>query len=295
MKVLDFGSLNIDYTYAVSHITEQGETQTAHERTVFCGGKGLNQAIALAKAGTQVYLAGMVGREGGILLDCAGKSGVNVDFVKKCDATSGHAIIQVDAAANNCITLYSGTNRMIDKTFVDEVLQHFRKGDVLLLQNEISSLDYIIERAYEIGMKIMLNPSPYDDRLNTCDLSKISLFLSNEVEGFQITGEIEPQAILDRMMVLYPDAQVVLTLGSQGSCYRDREAFYTQESFKVDAVDTTSAGDTFTGYFITCMLEGASIPECLRAAALASAISVSRKGASVSIPARSEVRTFSCD
>ena len=292
MKVLDFGSLNIDYTYEVAHITQAGETQTSRSRTIFCGGKGLNQAIALAKAGSDVYLAGLIGDEGQMLVDAAAEAGVRTDFIKKMPGcATGHTIIQVDDDANNCITLFAGTNRMVDHDFVDDVLSHFEAGDVLLLQNEVSSLDYIIDSAAAKGMMIVLNPSPYDYRLDACDLSKVNLFLINEVEGYQITGEKEPQAILDMLMKNYPEAKVVLTLGGDGSCYRDAAQYYQQAIFPVQAVDTTSAGDTFTGYFVTLLLEGAAVSECLRTASMASSISVSRPGASASIPLRAEVET----
>ena len=290
MKILDFGSLNIDYTYEVDHITQAGETQTAYSRTIFCGGKGLNQAIALAKAGSEVYLAGLIGDEGQMLVDAAAGAGVRTDLIRKIPGeATGHTIIQVDAEANNCITLFPGTNRMIDHAFVDEVLAHFAAGDVILLQNEISSLDYIIDCAARKGMMIILNPSPYDAHLRACDLTKVNLFLVNEVEGYQICGAHEPQKILDRMAAAYPDAKIVLTLGGDGSCCRDGVQCFRQEIFPVKAVDTTSAGDTFTGYFVTFLLEGRPIQECLRIAAMASSISVSRPGASASIPQRVQV------
>ena len=101
----------------------------------------------------------------------------------------GHTMIQVDRDGQNCILLFGGSNRCMTRAFVDEVLSHFEKGDMLVLQNEINELDYIIDCAWEKGMRIVLNPSPYDSALDACDLSKISLFLVNEIEGFQITGE----------------------------------------------------------------------------------------------------------
>lgn len=124
------------------------------------------------------------------------------------------------------------------------------------MQNEINELDYIIDRAYEKHMMIILNPSPFDNALENCDLSKISLFLMNEIEGFQITGEKEPDKILTKVKALYPKAKVVLTLGGDGSVYQDETGIYRQGIFKVKAVDTTAAGDTFTGYFISSIIDG---------------------------------------
>lgn len=290
MKVLNFGSLNLDYTYQVESILIPGETQASKGRQIFCGGKGLNQSIALARAGVPVYHAGMIGDEGGVLLDACRENGVNTDFIRKIDGPSGHTIIQVDRNGQNCILLYGGANRSMTREFVDQVLDSFEEGDMILLQNEINELDYIIDRAYEKGMMIVLNPSPYDSALDSCDLSKVSLFLVNEIEGYQITGEKEPDRILGRIREIYPGARVVLTLGGDGSVYQDETgAVYRQGIYKVKAVDTTAAGDTFTGYFLSSLIGGMPVAEGLDMAAKASAIAVSRPGATASIPLRDEV------
>ena len=289
MKVLNFGSLNLDYTYQVETILIPGETQASKSREIFCGGKGLNQSIALAKAGVPVYHAGMIGEEGEILLETCRENGVNTEFIRKIDGPSGHTIIQVDKNGQNCILLYGGANRSITREFVDEVLAAFDSGDIILLQNEINELPYIIDRAYEKKMMIFLNPSPYDHGLDSCDLSKISLFLVNEIEGYQITGEKEPEKILEKMKWLYPGAKLLLTLGGEGSVYQDQTGIYRQGIYRVKAADTTAAGDTFTGYFISSVIDGLPVQEGLDLAARASAIAVSRPGASASIPLREEV------
>ena len=214
MKVLNFGSMNVDYVYQVDHILIPGETLASSERNVFCGGKGLNQSIALAKAGIPVYHAGLVGEGGDALLDTCRENGVNTQFVKRVEGPCGHTMIQVDKNGQNSILLFGGSNRCMTKAFVDEVLENFDKGDMLLLQNEINELSYIIDSAYEKGMMIILNPSPYDSALEECDLTKVSLFLVNEIEGEQITGEQEPEKILEKMKEKYPHSSVVLTLGS---------------------------------------------------------------------------------
>ena len=133
-------------------------------------------------------------------------------------------------------------------------------------------------------MKVVLNPSPFDERLGQCDLDKVDLFFLNEVEGEQITGEKEPAAILSEMKERFPDAEVVLTVGAE-----DGKDVVYQEAFPVKAVDTTAAGDTFTGFFLAAAMEGALGAEALRRAAKASSIAVSREGASVSVPTKEEV------
>lgn len=289
MKVLNFGSLNLDYVYQVESILIPGETQASKDRQTFCGGKGLNQSIALAKAGIPVYHAGMIGEEGDILLETCKENGVNTEFICQIPGPGGHTVIQVDKDGQNCILLFGGANRSITREFVDEVLDSFTKGDIILLQNEINELDYIIDKAYEKGMMIILNPSPFDNNLKACDLTKVSLFLVNEIEGYQITGEKEPEKILAAVKEKYPSAKIVLTLGGEGSAYQDETGIYHQGIFKVKAVDTTAAGDTFTGYFISSIIDGMPVQEGLELAAKASAIAVSRPGATASIPLKKEV------
>ncbi|MCR5627196.1 MAG: ribokinase [Lachnospiraceae bacterium] len=290
MKVLNFGSLNIDYVYPVDHIIMPGETEPTGDVSLNCGGKGLNQSIALAKAGVEVYHAGLVGEEGDVLIDKCRENGVKTDFIKKIPGRSGHTIIQVDKNGQNSILLFGGANRQMTKEFIDEVLSHFDKGDMLILQNEINLLDYVVDRAAAKGMFIVLNPSPFDSALDKVDMSKISLFFLNEIEGGQMTGKKDPEDVLVSLKEMYPSAKIVLTLGGDGSVYTDSENTYKQGIFKVKAVDTTAAGDTFSGYFVASMVEGMSVPDGLELAAKASSVTVTRHGATDSIPLRSEIR-----
>lgn len=289
MKVVTYGSLNVDYVYSVDHIVLGGETILSAGREVFPGGKGLNQTVALAKAGVDIYLAGLVGEDGDILLKSCHDAGIRTDYLKKLPQPGGHTMIQVDQDGQNSIILYGGTNQAHTKEEIDEVLSHFEKGDMIILQNEINHLDYIIDKAYEIGMTIVMNPSPYDAKLDACDLKKVSLFFVNEIEGAQMTGEHDFAKLPAVLQETYPDADFVLTLGSAGSVFIGKGKELHQDIFKVEAVDTTAAGDTFSGYFIAAMLEGRDEKEALRRAALASAIAVSRKGATSSIPTKEEV------
>lgn len=289
MKVLSFGSLNIDYVYSVDHIVNPGETELSSEVKETCGGKGLNQSIALVRAGVPVWHAGMVGKEGNILIEKCVENGVNVDFIRMTDGRSGHTIIQVDKDGNNSILLSGGANRCITEAFVDQVINHFECGDIIILQNEINLLDVIIDKAFSKGMKIVLNPSPYDAALKNCDLSKVSYFLLNEIEGEQMTGEKEPEKILKAIHSRFPDAKAVLTLGAEGSVYLEGDNLYHQGIFKVKAVDTTAAGDTFTGYFISSVIKGMDPSKGLSLAAKAAAIAVTRPGALDSIPFFDEV------
>ena len=295
MKVLDFGSLNIDYVYSVDHAVVTGETLACTERNIFCGGKGLNQAIALAKAGVPVYMAGQIGEDGGVLTDACHAAGINTEFIRVVPGGTGHTIIQVNKEGDNCILLYGGANRSLTREYIDEVLSHFDKGDILVLQNEVNNLDYIIEKGYERGMQIVLNPSPFDDNLKNCDFGKVSMLQINEIEGRQITGEEDTGKILAKLRELYPDTKVVLTLGSVGSVYQYGNTIVRQGIYPVKAVDTTAAGDTFTGYFVASMMEELPVEKGLDLAARAAAITVTRQGATASIPERAEVEAWVFD
>ena len=294
MRVLSLGSLNIDKVYSVDHIVNPKETIESTSYNNFCGGKGLNQSVALARAGADVSHAGMIGEDGAMLADALRESGVRMDLLRTVDGPSGHAVIQIDPHAQNCIIIFGGSNRRITPQYIDEVMEGFDAGDVLLLQNEISGNGYAIEKAHEKGMTVVLNPSPYDSRLDECDYSKVDIFMVNEVEGRLMAGceSEDPQVIRESLKKAFPNAAFVLTLGEAGSCYFKGSEEYFQPIFSVKAVDTTAACDTFCGYFLSSMALGLSIPQCLKRAAAASAICVSRSGASPSIPTSEEVDAF---
>ncbi len=289
MKVLNIGSMNLDHVYSVDHIVLPGETQATGGMNIFLGGKGMNQSIALAKAGVEVYHGGMIGKDGQLFLDACKEYGVKADYIRKIEGKTGHAIIQIDKNAQNCILLYGGANEMLTEEYVDEVLEGFASEDILLLQNEVNMLPYIVDKAYQKGMQIALNPSPFNEKLKEVDMSKISIFLMNEVEGAQITGLEKPEDIIAKVVEMYPKAKIVLTLGKDGAIYAEGEERYHQPIFKVEAVDTTAAGDTFTGYFLAGLIEGMPIPDILKMSAKASSIAVTREGAVASIPYRQEV------
>ena len=289
MKVLNIGSMNLDLVYSVDHIVQPGETEASFALDTFLGGKGLNQSMALAKAGVEVYQGGMIGEDGQVFLDACAEYGVKADYIRTVPGKSGHAVIQRDKNAQNCILLYGGANQMLTEEYVDSVLANFEAGDILLLQNEVNQMPYIVEKAYGKGMQIALNPSPFNEKLSAVDMAKISIFLLNEVEGNQVTGLTDPDEIIAEMLRRFPKAKIVLTLGKDGAVYADAEQKHFQPIFKVQAVDTTAAGDTFTGYFLAGLLSGLPVPEILKMSAKASSIAVTRAGAVPSIPYRDEV------
>lgn len=296
MKVLCFGSLNIDYTYKLDHFVQKGETISSDDLIICSGGKGLNQSIALSKSGAETYHAGAIGEDGRFLLKQLEEAGVNIECVTVLqDISSGNALIQNDKNGDNCIILYGGANQAITKEQIDKVLQRFEKDDFIVLQNEINKLDYVVECAHEKGMQIVLNPSPMNEKILRLPLEYINYFMVNEVEALQILEideKVETTELVESLRKKFPNAAVVLTMGEKGSVYIDANETVEQIAYKVDAVDTTAAGDTFTGFFIGGLMRGLTVKEAMNEAAKASAIAVSRQGAAPSIPTREELKGF---
>lgn len=294
MKILSFGSLNLDKVYTVDHFVRAGETMSSAKLEEFCGGKGLNQSVALARAGGEVYHAGCVGEaDGGMLLEMLRSSGADISLVRRLSCPSGHAIIQVNTSGQNCILLYGGANQQVSREQIDETLAKFDAGDLLVLQNEISNLHYLIEAAGKKGMVIVLNPSPMTEEILSLPLQYVSYFLLNEVEAKDLCGEAVPEEEYpEKLLARFPESKVVLTLGSRGCIYQDAKQRISCPACRVQAVDTTAAGDTFTGFFVAAIAGGVDVKTALEQATKAAAISVSRKGAAPSIPTREEMLAF---
>ena len=292
MKICSFGSLNIDYIYTVEHFVRAGETIPALDRSNACGGKGLNQSIAMAKAGASVYHAGNVGTmDGQILLTCLQANGVDISLVARQNTANGHAIIQVDARGENSILLFGGTNRLVTEEQIALVLSHFEEGDVLVVQNEINMVPQIIRQAHDKGLQIVLNPSPIAGVLETVPLELVDLLFVNEEEARLLGGEATAMSSAKRLRERYPQMTVICTLGRRGAAvYGKEEAFYP--AYNVKAVDSTGAGDTFLGFYVGSMVKNMVVEECLKRATAAAALSVQEKGASTSIPSLLEVQAF---
>lgn len=289
MKLLVFGSLNIDHDYHVQHIARPKETLTASSYEVVAGGKGLNAAIALAKTGRHVYLAGVLGQDSQLLVDTLEEFKVDTSLLDNKDIPAGHAVIQIDENGENSIFIYPGSNAAVTEEYVDEVLSHFSENDFIIMQNEINLQSYILEQAHKKKMIIFMNPSPFNEQLDGQPLELVDYFFINEVEGNLLTARQEPEDILKAMLNKYPDAHVVLTLGSIGAYYSDKSETHFEEARKVKAIDTVGAGDTFMGYFIYGLSQQYSPKQCLEIATKASSLTVQRKGAARSIPTLEEV------
>lgn len=257
MKILNFGSLNIDHVYDMEHFVKAKETVSAMNYHLQIGGKGLNQSVALARAKMKVYHAGKIGADGTMLCAYLEENGVDTSYIRESGKASGHAIIQV-VDGENCIIVYGGANRDIDAAMIEDVLSDFEQGDLLLLQNEISNVDVLIQKAHAKGMKIVLNPSPIDESLLKGPVAACDILLLNEVEGAALAACAGDsyEEIIHALAKRYPQMEIVLTCGAQGAFAYQKGNFLYQDAFHVTAVDTTCAGDTFTGFYLSARIRG---------------------------------------
>ena len=294
MRILNLGSMNLDYNYRVDTFLVPGETKLARSFQVRCGGKGLNQSVALASAGSETLHGGLLGSDGAPLLQCLKAHGVGTELLFPVEEKCGNAMLQVDDGGQNCILLYGGTNQMLTEEIVDRILEKAGPVDLVVLQNEINLNPYIMERAQALGIPVAFNAAPMSEAVWSYPLEGLSWLIVNEIEGGQLAqcSPLDSELILSRLAGSYPGVSILLTLGSQGARCIHRGVSYRCPAMSLQAVDTTAAGDTFIGYFLTEYLRGEEIDRCLRFATAASALCVSRPGASDSIPVRAAVERY---
>ena len=288
MKVLVFGSFNIDRVYTLPRLPERGETLYCGNYEIHVGGKGLNQALAFQKAGAQVFAAGRIGPDGAFLADHLRDHGVDVSAIDRTAAHSGHAVIEVDPEGQNQMVLFGGANREIAEDYCDRLLAAHRDASLLLTQYETSCVEYMLRRAKEAGVRTAMNPSPFTEALRDFPYELADILILNESEGAAITGEREPEKAA-RELQRRSRGEVILTMGADGALFCNGPRLIREPAVPANAVDTTGAGDTFTGYCLYELLRGAAPREALHMGAAAAAIEVTRPGAAEAIPSRDEV------
>ena len=286
MAIYNLGSVNIDHVYRVPHLPEPGETLASTSFNSGLGGKGANQSIAVAKAGGQVLHIGAIGADGGWLADQMADAGVDTRFLSVIDVPTGHAIINVDDAAENVIVLFTGANRALTEEMVNEALSGAGAGDWLLLQNETNLGVYAAKTAKAKGLRVAYAAAPFDAEAAAAMLPVTDLLAVNHIEAAQLS---EALGVLATDL---PVAQVLITRGADGATLQTGGEEISVDAFKVDPVDTTGAGDTFLGYFLAALDLGRSAKDALTFASGASAIQVTKVGAAVAIPVAAEVEAF---
>ncbi|MFT4413751.1 ribokinase [Fredinandcohnia humi] len=299
-KVLVIGSLNMDIVQEITRHPQIGETIKSKNTDFLPGGKGANQAIAAAKSGSEVAIVGAVGNDsfGDKIIDNLRKSHVNVEFVSQNNGSTGMAIIHVDESGENSIVLSGGENENLQPSNLPFLKNLLPDYDIVLLQNEIpwASNQFVIDFAYEMGKEIYLNLAPgmvVGDEV----LEKITLLILNETEaeilsGLKVTSVSTSLKIMEKL-IERGLSEVIITLGENGSVYlnRDNQSIYTP-AFRVDPVDTTAAGDTFIGAYITARLNNVDTEGCLEYASAAASLCVTKRGAQQSIPTKEEIEMY---
>ena len=289
MKVINFGSLNIDHVYRLERFVRPGETTECRDYRRGVGGKGANQSVALARAGATVQHAGRIGADGVWLAEYMAESGVDTHLIETVAAPSGHAVIQVTDTGENSIVLYGGANRSFTAEYIERVLAGARTGDWVLLQNETNLVPEMIVLAAAAGCRVVFNPAPMSPLVKGCALDQLSVLVVNEIEGAALSGAETPALMLGGLARLCPRALVVVTLGETGViAIQDGERFELPAE-PVTPLDTTAAGDTFVGYLTAELARGTSPAAALTIANRAAALCVQRPGAADSIPKLAEL------
>ena len=292
MKVINFGSINIDHVYQVEHFVQPGETLASRDYQRLLGGKGANQSIALAKAGASVQHVGLLNEADQSMKASLEQSGVDCSLINFTDTASGHAIIQVDSSGENSIILFAGANHQLSDEIIEQALSGCSAGDWVLLQNETNGIADIISKAKQRNLKVAFNPAPMTDSVKQLPLEKLDLLIVNETEAEALSGASNLTDIQKWCRAELPNTDTILTLGAKGAKLLSQNSEYQAQAFPVDAVDTTAAGDTFIGYFLWAYINDTTPEAALQNACAASAVAVTRAGAAQSIPTLAEVQHF---
>ncbi|MCA0042131.1 ribokinase [Celeribacter litoreus] len=288
MAIYNLGSVNIDHFYTLPHFPEPGETLSAVSHSIGLGGKGMNQSVAAAKAGAEVFHIGAIGQSDTWVRERIETHGVNCQFLRDVDGTTGHAIIYLDASAENMIVLEPGANVRQDGEFVVAAIDNAKPSDTLLLQNETNLQAHAASFALVKGMRVIYSAAPFSAMAVKELLPDVSMLVMNEVEAAQLCEALS--VTLEQI----PAPQIIVTQGSKGAMWRSNETGEVIEvtSTKVTPVDTTAAGDTFIGYVAAGLDLGMKIKDAMEWAAKAAALKVTRAGTADAIPTADEVAGF---
>ncbi len=293
MKFVVIGSINTDLVINTDRVPKIGETISGKGFSTNCGGKGANQAVAVAKLGGEVSFIGAVGKDanGDIALQNFEKNGIETSAVERTDVNTGVAVITV-CNGDNSIILDAGANGEVTKEIIDKNMDVIKAADAVIMQLEIpmETVLYAAKRAREVGVKVVLNPAPIQ-KLPEELLSNTDIIILNETET-EVLTKVYPDTDETRKKCMdilkgLGIGQVIITLGGDGSVYNDGDELVHQKAFPANVVDTTAAGDTFIGAFCLKMNEG--LKKAVTFATAASSITVSRPGATGSIPTKKEV------
>ncbi|WP_333712186.1 ribokinase [Yoonia sp.] len=286
MAIWNLGSINADFVYAVPHIPTPGETLAATGRQMFLGGKGANMSVAAARAAARVNHIGAVGEDGRWALDRLLEYGVDTRNITVIGTETAQAIIMVDPKGENSIILHPGANAEIPQTTLQAALSEAQTGDWLVIQNETNLQRTAARLGKKLGLKIAYAAAPFDaDRVQAV-LPHLDFLILNAVEAAQL------QAITGQSPADLPVRDVIVTRGAEGADWFGRDGEQHFPAIKVTPVDTTGAGDTFTGYVLAGLDRGLPMAQAIAQATRAAALMVTRHGTADVIPDLSEVQAF---
>lgn len=299
-KIAVIGSSNIDLIMQIKHLPKPGETVMGGIFNQMYGGKGANQAVGAARAGGMVSFISCLGADGyaPAILKSFKDDGIDSRFVWQEESfATGTALIMIDEKGENCISVAPGANFALSKKHIDLATEAIEAAELILLQCEVlpETIHYCIEKSRKLGKKIVLNLAPAYP-LPEAYLKELDLLIVNESEAallgkLPVTSLEEAKAASLRLNQLVKGA-VILTLGAKGSLVSTDQEQYIVPAFKVNAVDTTAAGDVYCGSLATALVEGKTLKEAVRFASAAAAIAVTRLGAQISAPSRAEIEAF---
>ncbi|AGI70133.1 pfkB family carbohydrate kinase [Octadecabacter antarcticus 307] len=287
MTIWNLGSINADFVYSVPHIPVPGETLASTGRAVFLGGKGANMSVAAARAAARVAHIGAVGADGLWAVERLMEYGVDTRHIAEIDVETAQAIIAVDANGENSIILHQGANVQIPVNVLEQALNRAETGDTLVFQNETNLQLQAAELAVTMGLRVAYAAAPFDADAVMAVMAHLDFLILNEVEAEQLkdaTGK-GPQDI--------PVKDVIVTLGANGATWFGADGPVDVPAHKVTPVDTTGAGDTFTGYVLACLDRGQPMLQAMQTASKAAAIMVTRRGTADVIPDLADVQSFS--
>ncbi len=292
-RVFILGSLNMDMVINSKQLPEKGETIKGDGFMVNPGGKGANQAVACARLGGNVKMAGCVGTDlfGNDLINGLNEAGIDTSVIRKVSTSTGVAVILL-INKDNRIIIDEGANAEVNKTDVNKLLLDAETGDIFLtqLENPVPIVGYALKQAKEKGLYTILNPAPANLEV-TEYLGYVDLFVPNETEFEQFSGDADIKVSAEKLFAL-GIKELVVTLGSKGYCYFDNGEVIHDACPKVEVVDTTAAGDTFCGALAAELAQGVGLKDALKFATKAASIAVTVKGAQNSIPNRKKVENF---
>lgn len=286
MSIWNLGSINADFVFSVPHIPVPGETLSSSDRKMFLGGKGANMSVAAARAAARVHHIGCVGDDGHWAVERLLEYGVDTRYTREIEVPTTQAMIFVEPGGENAIVLAPGANTEIPQALVQEALTEAQTEDWLLIQNETNLQRTAAKLGHDLGLRIAYAAAPFDvDRVSAV-LPYLDFLILNQIEAKQL--QAATGLGLDDLDV----EDVIVTLGSDGADWYSDAGCQHFEAVHVDPVDTTGAGDTFTGYVLACIDRGMPMGQAIRMAMRAGALMVTRHGTADVIPDLAEVQAF---